>query len=54
MHAKLIIGGGPHMPTNDPAPGAGMCFASISSLMKPVEYGQSASPSLLLQLSVNP
>mmetsp|Transcript_12452 Transcript_12452/g.31807 ORF Transcript_12452/g.31807 Transcript_12452/m.31807 type:complete len:258 (+) Transcript_12452:183-956(+) len=43
LHAKLIIGGGPHMKMNVFGPGGGRCEATISSLMKPIEYFQCVS-----------
>mmetsp|Transcript_69965 Transcript_69965/g.138698 ORF Transcript_69965/g.138698 Transcript_69965/m.138698 type:complete len:323 (+) Transcript_69965:452-1420(+) len=40
LHAKLIIGGGPHIRTRVSGPAGGRCSAIIVSVMKPEEYFQ--------------
>ena len=49
MHAKLINGGGPHMPTKESLPAAGMFFWSMSASMNPTENFQSSGLCALRQ-----
>jgi hypothetical protein len=41
VHAKLIIGGGPHIKMSVSSLGGGKCLAIISSFTKPMSYDQS-------------